>query len=195
MDTLRKQIDAECGYRMNDETMDRFLGAMTELQFKEGQEIIPYDKFDDNVYVIKEGILRIAYFDGMNERTFAFGEAGTVAISFCSFVKGKPSFYKFEACCDSVVMKMTKARFMELILESRDFAQWYCFLSMEQQWIYEKKLEVVNGNARERFEALMQNRPEIIKNVSSKIISSYIGITPIYLCKLKRDFFHKSRTK
>ncbi len=188
MDTLRKLLDAECSYRMKDETMDMFLGSMTEMKLKRSEPLIPYGKTDNNIYIIKEGILRVVYFDGFKEKTLAFGQAGTVAISYNSFVKGEQSFWKYEACCDSVIMKVAKTKWMELIKQSHDFAQWVISLSMEQLWGQEMKSYMVNGDARERFESLMENRPEIVENVYSKIVASYVGVTPQYLSKLKRSF-------
>ncbi len=44
------------------------------------------------------------------------------------------------------------------------------------------------GDAKERFLSLVQNRPEIMENVPMKYIASYIGVTPQYLCKMKRQF-------
>jgi hypothetical protein len=66
-------------------------------------------------------------------------------------------------------------------------------MSMSQLWFYEKKRTVLNGYARERFESLMKNRPEIIEKVQAKIIASYIGITPQYLSTLKRQYMLKSK--
>lgn len=191
MEALRKLLDAECGYRMKDETMDRFLGSMTEFNLKRNKVLIPYNECDSNVYVVKEGIVRVAYFDGFKEKTFGFALPGSLMISYYSFLKGRPSFSKYEACCDSVVMKIPKAKFTELVYHSHDFSTWMMFMSLEQLLFHERKLEVVNGDAREQFEALIDNRPEIIENVSSKIIASYIGITQQYLSTLKRLFAHK----
>ncbi len=191
MEALRKLLDAECDYRMKDETMDRFLGLMTELELKRNEPLIPYGSFDTNVYVVRKGIVRVAYFDGFQERTFAFGMPGTLLISYYSLMKWEPSFSKFEACCDSSVMKITKANFVGLMQQSHDFAQWVAFMSLEQLLFHEKKLEVVNGDTKERFEALMEKRPEIIKKVSSKIIASYIGVSPEHLCRLKKQFQNK----
>lgn len=193
MEILREQLNAECAYRMKDETMDKFLALMTEINLKRNEILIPYNKVDDNVYIIKEGIIRMAYFDGFKEVTFVFGLPGTVDIPYYCFCEGHPSFLKYEACCDSVVMKVSKTQFMDLADESHDFARWVMTMSMRQLMFYEKKLDVINGNAKERFEALMENRPEIIKNVSHKIIASYIGVTPQYLSKLKRDCLSKSK--
>jgi CRP-like cAMP-binding protein len=168
---------------------------MTELKLSRNQPLIPYDEVDDNIYIVKEGIIRTAHFDGFNERTFAFALPGTVLISYYSFCKRLPSFSKLEACCDSVVMRVSKEQFTGFANRSNDFAQWMMYMSLEEHMYHEKKRELVNGDARERFEAMILNRPEIIENVSSKIIASYIGITPIYLSKLKHHFAHKLKKK
>ena len=188
METLKKLLDAECGYRMKGETMDRFVGLMSERKVKRNKTLIPYGAVDDNIYIVKTGLVRIAYFDGFKEVTFGFALPGTLLISYYSLCRVDPSFTQLSACCDSVVMKISKAELTRLASESHDFAQWMMFMSLEQLLFHEKKLEVVNGDAKERFIALFKNRPEIIKNVSSKILASYIGITPEYLSKLKRNF-------
>ncbi len=189
METLRKQLFAECSYKMKDETMDKFIGLLSEGQtLKEGEALIPYGKFENNLYVLKSGIMRLIYFDGLQERTFAFALPGTVMISYYSFYMRKPSFFQLEACCESVALKISRDKFLGLIQESGDFAQWILWMSMGQLWYYEMKLSVVNGNAKERFESLMKNRPEIIEKVQAKIVASYIGVTPQYFCTLKRKF-------
>jgi CRP-like cAMP-binding protein len=195
METLKQQLFEECSYRMEEETMDRFLGLMTEsVELKEGEALIPYGKYDNNIYVLKSGIIRSVYFDGVQERTFAFALPGTVMISYYAFYKRESSYFQLEACCDATVaMKITREAFLNLIKESNDFAQWMLWMSIGQLWFYEMKLSVVNGDAKERFESLMKNRPEVIEKVASKIIASYIGITPQYLSKLKRQFLTRSR--
>ncbi len=51
METLRKLLNAECDYRMADETMDTFLGLMTEVPLKNKEPIIPYGRLDNSIYV------------------------------------------------------------------------------------------------------------------------------------------------
>ena len=190
MDTLRKLLDVECCYRMKGETMDRFLELMTEEHYKRNQPIIDYNELDDSIYVVKDGIVGIAYWDGFREKTHAFALSGSVLASYYALYKRESSFFKLYACCDSVVMKITKAQFLDLVDRSHDFAKWVMWISMGQLWLYEKKLAIINGDAKERFEALIMNRPEIIEKVSSKNIASYVGVTPIYLSKLKKEFAH-----
>ena len=193
METLRKLLNAECGYRMRDETMNMFLGLMTEVRLKRHQVLVPYGHVDDNLYIVKTGIVREVHFDGFKEVTFSFSLPGTLRISFPGFLAGELAFSKYQACCESVVMKITKAQFTDLMKQSHDFAQWMTYMSLGQLLFYEKKRAIVNGDAKERYEALMENRPEIIRDVSSRIIASYIGVTPEYLCSLKRHFSKKSK--
>jgi CRP-like cAMP-binding protein len=189
MEELKKHLLDECTYRMRGETMDKFLGLISEeIELKRGEALIPYGKFDNNIYVLKSGIIRSVYFDGLKETTHAFAMAGTLVISYYSFYMREPSFSQMEACCDSVVLKITKDKFDELVRESHDFAQWMLSMSLSQLWFYEKKRTVLNGDAKECFESLMRNRPEILEKVQAKIIASYIGVTPQYLSKLKRNF-------
>lgn len=43
----------------------------------------------------------------------------------------------------------------------------------------------MNGG-RERFRSLLKTRPEIIGRVRQKHIASYLGISPEYLCRLRK---------
>jgi CRP-like cAMP-binding protein len=193
METLKKQLNEVCDYRMEEETMDRFLGLATEFRLKNKELLIPYGKLDDNVYILKEGIVRFAYFDGLSEKTFSFSTPGNLIISYHSFYKHIPTSFQYESCGESVILRVPKAKFDELLRQSRDFTDWILRMSMEQLWCREMKATVINGSATERFEALLKNRPEILKRVSNKIIASYIGIEPPSLSRLKRRLMLKSK--
>lgn len=187
MEAFRRDIRSICDYSMSEETMDRFLDSMVEIPLRSKKPLISYGVLDDNVYVMKEGIVRIAYFDGLNERTLAFSTPGNMIISYHSFYMKTPSLFQYESCVDSIVMKVTKAKFDELISQSEDFKNWVLRMSLEQLYCWEMKTSVINGTARERFEALIKTRPEILKKVSGKIIASYIGVNQPYLSRLKRQ--------
>ena len=73
-----------------------------------------------------------------------------------------------------------------MVDESHEFAKWSLHIAQEELFYQERKNMVINGNAKERFDAMIKNRPEIMRHVQQKIIASYLGITPQYLCRLKR---------
>lgn len=188
MDTLKQLLYDEAQYKMADELLDAFLDAMTEIHLKNNEPLIPYGKVDNNVYVQKSGITRFCYFDGIREKTFGFATPGTIMISYHSFYMHQPSFFQLESCGDSVVMKISRKELDVLIDSSHDFSKWIISLCIGQLYVNEYKYSVINGLAKERFLALMKNRPEIMARVPLKTIASYLGVTPTYLSRLKKDF-------
>jgi CRP-like cAMP-binding protein len=193
METLRKLIDAEIEDRMQSETMDLFLEAMSEVRLKNKELLIAYGSMDTNLYVVKEGVIRFAYFDEESkDKTFAFALPGTVMICN-SFYLREPSFFNYESCGESVVMKITKADFEELLRQSEDFERWLLRMQMEQVWDLERKAIRTNGTAKQRFNAIVTDRPELLQKVSTKTLASYIGISQQYMSTMKNKLVAKSK--
>ncbi len=66
--------------------IDDTITLSTEFELKGNEILIPYGGFDSNVYVLKSGIIRGAYFNGFKEMTSAFGTPGTMIISYYAFI-------------------------------------------------------------------------------------------------------------
>ena len=70
---------------------------------------------------------------------------------------------------------------------SHEFARWALSYEQGQLYYLEKKDTVINGDARERYESLLRQRPDILEKVALKHIASYLGITPQYFSRLKQQ--------
>lgn len=104
--------------------MEELFRTKTEVRLKSKETLAAYGRFDDNVYVMKSGIIRYCYFDGIRERTFGFAMPGSVMIQYhCHFMR-KPSFFQPEACGETVVMKIARRDFDALIARSHEFSNW-----------------------------------------------------------------------
>ena len=186
MDELKKLLAIEYPHKMADELMDRFLGAMTEVRLKNREVLIPGGKLDTNLYVHKSGIIRGFWFDGEKEKTEGFSNPGTILMSFHSYVMREPSFYQYESCGESTVMKISQREVEELVKSSHEFARWLLAVQFIKLYYNEFKRAAINGTAKERYLALTKNRPEIMQHVQLNIIASYLGVTPNYLSYLKK---------
>ena len=71
------------------------------------------------------------------------------------------------------------------------FARWMYSVAIHQLFALERKVSLINGTVKERYLALIKNRPDIIKNVSMKVIASYLGVSPHYLCRLKKTLLNE----
>ena len=163
-------------------------GYYVLMSFTSGPE---FPKELDRILGITEGIMRSVYFDGVKERTLAFALPGTMSMSLHSYYMNRPVFLQHEACCEAAVLCSTKQNFDRFISLYPEFAQWALNMAYCQLYFYEMKLCVIKGDARERFRALIQNRPEILEKVPLNAIASYLGITPSYLSRLKKKLRHK----
>ena len=190
MEDLKELMAKECNYRfsMDTEIMNRFLNALTEVNLRRGEVLTGYGKLDSNLYIVRAGIVRLIYFDGLTEKTFAFGTPGTLYTQMHSYSMHLPSVFQVEACINSVVMKISKQKFDAFLAESDEFARWMLDKALDQLCALEMRMNRINGSARERYESLVKTIPEVAGNVSSRIIASYLGITPVYLSRLKKMY-------
>ncbi len=187
MDELKKLLYEEYRYKISDSLLDEFIGAMTEVRLKNKEALIPYGKFDDSVYVLKSGIVRWCYFDGETERTYGFSNPGTMIISYHPHYMRRSSFFQIESCGESVVMKISKRKLDSLVEGSHEFALWMLSIQSRKLYFNEFKLAVISGTAKERYLSLIGDRPDMMARVPLNIIASYLGVTPTYLCRLKKE--------
>lgn len=110
MNTVKELLLKECDYPLSGEVMDRFLESAEELHLKRNEILIMSGKVDANIYVVKEGIMRYSYMNGLREVTYAFSLPGTMIISMFSYYFHLPTFYQIEACCESTVVRITRQR-------------------------------------------------------------------------------------
>ena len=174
LDDFRRTLKAEGTFGPSDELLDRIIDMAEPVALKPGEVLIGYGQFDTNVYIVKEGILQLLYFDGEKEVTFGFAFPGTVLLSPHSFYMGKPAVMQVESCrIASAVMKIDKSRFEKLLEESHEFARWMLNLAIGQ--IYTSELKVTY----------------IITSVSANRLASYLGITPSWMCKLRKKLLYE----
>jgi hypothetical protein len=191
---LKRFLDEEAGgVKMSDELFERFVGSMTEMKLRNKEVLVPYGKIDTNLYVQKNGILRACYMDGENEKTYGFGNPGSVLLSYHSYFMHRPSVFKLESCDETDVLKMSKKDLDELLATSHEFALWLLATRANQLYTNELKSISVTGSAKERYEWLIKHSPMAITRVSSRIIASYLGVTPTYLSFLKKSLLEEGK--
>lgn len=187
-DELKQLLEQELGY-LPGCSIDLLLSKGVIKHYHKGGVIIECGKLCDDVFIIKEGIMRFVDMNGDRERTFAFALPGTLFFSKHSFVMSLPSYYQVEACCECELLVISRRDFWQAAEESHELALWLLHYAHGELFYQEYKNSAVhNGTAAERYRKMIADRPAIIKTVSQKIIASYLGVTPEYLSKLKREF-------
>lgn len=187
-DEFKKILETEVDHPLDADIVRGLLDMTETVTYDTGDVIVEAGQMNTHVYFLKEGIIRYADMNGDKERTFAFGTPGTMFMSMHSFTMHQPSYYQIEACCPTVLLRLTYAQYWDYMTTHHEAALWMLRLAHRQLSYFEYiNAAIKNGTARERFEALATKRPEIMQNVQQKVIASYLDITPEYLSRLKAE--------
>ena len=187
MEEIKRLLKEEVGFLPAGPGLDRLLRRAEWLHVDDKYVVIEMGKTCPDVYILKEGIIRVWDFDGEKERTFGFGLPGTIFESKHSFVMHGPSYYQVETCCPSTILRVPEKDFWDTVKDDHSFAVFMLHNAYGELYSHEfKESTINNGTAKERFEAMIRYRPVILEKVSQKIIASYLGITSEYFSVLKR---------
>lgn len=185
---LKGLLKNELGYLPTGNAIDLLIDLGTPVRYDRGDVIIGVGQNMPDIFIVNSGIVRFVDMNGDRERTFGFALAGTVFMSKHSFVMNLPSYYQVEACCESEMLVIKREAFRKAINESKELALWMLDYAYGELFYQEHKNKAIhNGTAAERYKSIYDDRPEILEKVPQKIIASYLGVTPEYLSKLKRD--------
>lgn len=187
IEEMKHLLKEEVGFLPSGSGLDRLLNHAEWMRVDSKYVIIEMGKTCPDVYMVRDGIIRVWDFDGEKERTFGFGLPGTIFESKHSFIMHGPSYYQVETCCPSVILRIPEQDFWETVESDHSFAIFMLHNAYGELYSHEfKESTVNNGTARERFEAMLKYRPVILEKVPQKIIASYLGITSEYFSVLKR---------
>lgn len=187
LEEIKSLLKDEVGFLPSGPGLDNLLINAEWLHVDSKYVVIEMGKTCPDVYILKDGIIRVWDFDGEKERTFGFGLPGTIFESKHSFVMHGPSYYQVETCCPSIILRIPEKEFWETVKNDNSFAIFMLHNAYGELYSHEfKESTINNGTARERFEALLKFRPIILDKVPQKIIASYLGITSEYFSVLKR---------
>lgn len=86
MEELIDVIMREGDFHPSEEVVRRLLSLGEEVSFAPKKAVIEYGRINHNVYIVKDGILRVVYFEKDKEETYGFASPGTIFLSPHSYI-------------------------------------------------------------------------------------------------------------
>jgi CRP-like cAMP-binding protein len=162
-------------------------GILEPIVVEKGQELHPIGKCCEHLWFMDRGALKIYEILDGRERTTHFFVENSLFIDFHSATSGNPSEFGFRAeeCCH--IQQMPYGRLLELFDRSH-YLERLARLMAERQFMLEFELrrQLLNLDAMQRYEYLMERHPHIFRRFALKDIASFIGITPVSLSRLRK---------
>ena len=139
-------------------------------------------------YVV-EGAFRSFFVDAEGkEHTVQIAVEDWFVSDFYSYITQTPATLFVEALEDSVILQMRYEDIEGLCAEIHALSE-YFRITTERAFAFSRKraLSNLSKTAEERYLELLARYPDIVQRVPQKIVASYLGMTPEFLSKIRKN--------
>ncbi|MBK8051994.1 MAG: Crp/Fnr family transcriptional regulator [Saprospiraceae bacterium] len=176
--------------KLTDEDIDALQKIIVPINVKTNKTLINYgDKCTSIYFILKGGFAMQLLKEDGTEKTInffldSFQPFMTIPQSYFQETK---STFKLLAVKNSNILAFSKIDLLQTIENSaaiKDFYQSQIILALLSELDFRTKL--LTYSPKRMYELLISDYQEVIKNVSSRHIANFIGISPEWLSNLKR---------
>lgn len=144
---------------------------------------------EDHISFIQKGVVRfyIPKEFKENEVTFGFCFKNQFVSAYDSFLTRKPSSYELETLADTTLYTMSHEDLQE-VYKTTQIGNLIGRLTAERLFYIKSKREqsLLSETPEQRYLNLFKERPELIHVIPLKYVSSYIGVTPQALSRIRK---------
>ncbi|MDA7716661.1 Crp/Fnr family transcriptional regulator [Flavobacteriaceae bacterium] len=155
---------------------------------------IKVNQIENHISFIESGIVRlfIPRDNPEKEITFGFSFKNQFVSAYDSFLTQSPSNYQLQALTETTVLSISY-KDLQSVYKSTQIGNFIGRLTAEDLFLIKSKREqnLLNLNAEQRYLQLFKERPELLKFIPLKYISSYIGVTAQALSRIRKRLVHK----
>lgn len=172
----------------NEELAD-IINHFKEETFEKNEIVLKDGAICNQLYFIEKGMSRSFYLrkDGKEVTQWFFGE-GHFMSSAESFFNQTPSFYNLEILEDSTLYSISFKKMELLLAKYHNMEKCIRLLSIE---MFTKLVHKMNAtqfhSAKERYDYMISEYPNIVHRISLGQIASYLGMTQETLSRIRRN--------
>ena len=171
-----------------------FISKLQRRVITKKSVFIKVNQIENHISFIESGIVRlfIPKDNPEKEITFGFSFENQFVSAYDSFLTQSPSNYQLQALTETTVLSISY-KDLQSVYKSTQIGNLIGRLTAEDLFLIKSKREqnLLNLNAEQRYLQLFKERPELLKSVPLKYISSYIGVTAQALSRIRKRLVHK----
>lgn len=158
---------------------------------KKGTVLLQEGQYSQDSYFVLKGCIRTYYLIDGEEKTTAFYTEMDALTPHCVFNKVPSAYYI--SCIEDCILTISNTS-MEVEVNSK-FPKFDIMCRMLSEELLAKKQidfdAFKTSSPEQRYQNLVQNRPDLIQRVPQHQLASYLGITPQSLSRLRARIFEK----
>ena len=147
------------------------------------------NEIENTISFIETGVVRlfIPKEDPDKEITFGFTFKNQFVSAYDSFITRQPSAYQLQALTETTLLSISYND-LQAVYKTTQIGNLIGRLTAERLFLVKSKREqnLLNLSAEERYIKLFKERPELLKVIPLKYISSYIGVTAQALSRIRK---------
>lgn len=169
--------------------LEKVISAHQKVCIAKGDYFLQYHQTSNSYLILESGLMRafVHDYEG-NDITTDFFSPTDVVIEVLSHFQRTPSLENIQALTDCVGWEIQFDIFQELYHSSPGFSEWGR-LWMTGKLFQQKQraLEMITTSAKDRYEKLIKEKPEIVLHSPLKYIASYLGITDTSFSRIRKE--------
>lgn len=146
-------------------------------------------EIENHISFIESGVVRlfIPKENPEKEITFGFSFKNQFVSAYDSFLTQTPSAYQLQALTETKILSISY-KDLQLVYKHTLIGNLVGRLTAERLFLIKSRREqnLLNLSAEERYLKLFKERPELLKVIPLKYISSYIGVTAQALSRIRK---------
>ncbi len=163
---------------------------LNETSFSKKEIVTKQGQIESKIYFVLEGIFRIYMELPEKDVTIDFAFPGDLISSYTSFLTQRPSDSAIQSLTSSKVLYITHSD-LQNIYQHTTSGESIGRVFAEEFFQYKSKRELsfLKDSPTQRYLALFDEQPELIREIPQVYLSSYIGITPQALSRIRAKIF------
>lgn len=171
---------------LSESTEEWLRSHIEEDVFKKNEEVLREGKVCNNLYYVRSGMLAGCYLSDDKQVCNWISVEHEFATSYYSFISRKPSYETILSMEDTHVQYISFTKLQELYKlfpETEKAGR----LILEEYYLRleERLISIQFKSAKERYEHLYNNRPEMVKRAPLGRIASYLGMSQETLSRIR----------
>ncbi|MNT28608.1 DNA-binding transcriptional dual regulator Crp [compost metagenome] len=174
---------------INQSDLDKIMMGHELVQFSKNDFLLRKDEKAYEYYILESGLVRSFIHDYQgNEITTDFFGNHDIVIEVTSLFLQFPSPENLQCLTDCTAWKIDFNTFQTLYHTIPTFSEWgRSWMTFALHTNKKRFIDMVSLSATQRYQNLIKNKPQIIKQAALKYIASYLGITDTSLSRIRKE--------
>jgi CRP-like cAMP-binding protein len=171
------------------EDWDFFTSKLQRQVIPKKTIFLKVNEIENTISFVESGVVRL-FMPKENpdkEITFGFSFNNQFVSAYDSFLTQKPSAYQLQALTETTLLSITHSDLQD-VYKTTQIGNLIGRLTAERLFLLKSKREqnLLNLTAEQRYVKLFKERPELLRVIPLKYISSYIGVTAQALSRIRK---------